>query len=150
MRWNIIQRLVERPVEAFLEIALDFRVGFLPAAPPILGADVGYLFGRQIFRPLTKLALLRLFVIGRRACQLRQRLAVLCDDDVLALRGIFDELRKVGFGVVEIDLPDHAAILTKLVKLVKSVRGRLAHRARHGTFGLHAGEARVHGLEPGR
>lgn len=108
MRRPRLDRLVDRPVDAFLKIALDLGVGFLPAAPPILGADICDLFGRQIFRPLTKLALFGFFLLGR-ARQLRQRLAVLGDDDVLALRRVFDKLREVGFGVVEIDLADHEA-----------------------------------------
>jgi len=53
--------------------------------------------------------------------QLRYRPAVLCDDNFFALRGVLDELRKVGLGFVEIDLARHDRTLVELVKLVKAV-----------------------------
>lgn len=69
-------------------------------------------------RELSELAFFRRFG-NRRDNQLDHRHAVLGDDDFLALRGVFDELRKVGLGFVEIDLPRHGATLGQLVKLVK-------------------------------
>jgi len=103
-----------------IEIAQNLFVPFLPVDIELGRSMISEFFRCHEFRPLPEFALLGLNLFRRRDHdKFDHRLAVLGDDDLLALRCVFDKLRKVGLGFVEIDLARHGRTLPELVKLVK-------------------------------